>query len=159
MDPISPVPAFVADMMLGKLARWLRVLGWDVLYFNPVEDRELIEIARRTSRIVLTRDTRLVKRRNAAPYLLVARNDPREQVAEVIRRYPPDRERFLSRCLLCNTPLMGALKREVENEVPDYVYHRETLYGRCPECRRVFWRGSHYGNMLERCLEYAEIAG
>lgn len=157
MDPLLPSPTFAADMMLGKLARWLRVLGYDVLYLNPVEDRELIGIARRGSRILLTRDTRLVKRRDAAPYLLVTKNDPREQVAEVIRRYPLDRGRFLSRCLCCNTLLINAVKDEIRNEVPDYVYFTTTQFGRCPDCRRVFWRGSHYESMLKRCLEYVEI--
>lgn len=157
MDPISPAPAFAADMMLGKLARWLRVLGYDVLYLNPVEDSDLIGIARRTSRILLTRDTRLVKRRGVPDFFLVAKNDPREQLAQVIRRYPRRSGRFLSRCICCNTPLEELVKEAIESEVPDYIYHSETHFGRCPDCRRVFWRGSHYRNMLKRCLEYAEM--
>ncbi len=149
--PKAPERTFAADMMLGKLARWMRVLGFDVLYLNPVEDGRLIEISRREGRVLLTRDTRLVRRRGVAEYLLVTCNDPPAQLEEVIRAYPVFRERILSRCILCNRSLTPISREDARPFVPDYVYLAESKFGRCLSCQRVYWKGSHYRNMVRSC--------
>jgi uncharacterized protein with PIN domain len=146
-------------MMLGKLAQWMRILGYDVLYLNPVEDSDLIGVSRRESRILLTRDTRLIKRRGVEDYLLIQDNDPMKQLKEVIRVYPPERGRMLNRCIRCNTPLVDAVKKEIRNEIPDYIYHSQARFGRCPDCGRVFWQGSHYHHMLKVCREVTDKIG
>jgi len=147
----APEQTFAADMMLGKLARWMRVLGFDVLYLNPVEDGELVEVARREERVLLTRDTRLVQRRGMGEYLLITCNDPSAQLREVIGVYPIPRERILSRCILCNQSLMPISRENARPWIPDYVYLAESKFGRCSRCQRIYWQGSHYRNMVRTC--------
>ncbi len=146
-----PEASFVADMMLGKLARWMRVLGYDVLYLNPVDDTTLLNIAREENRILITRDTRLIKRRGVGEHLLILNNDPMEQLKEVVRLYPPVSERMLSRCIRCNAPLIPAVREDVRDKIPEYVYLTSSQFGRCSECGRVFWPGTHYHQMVKTC--------
>ncbi len=148
---MCPDRTFVADMMLGRLVRWLRILGVDVLYLNPVEDRELLRLSRRDKRILLTRDTRLVQRRGVGEYLLLRDNDPMAQLKAVIRVYPPEPNRILTRCLRCNTPLTPSEKSDVRDEVPEYIYHTVSQFARCRSCDRVYWEGSHCQHMVETC--------
>jgi uncharacterized protein with PIN domain len=135
-------------MMLGKLARWMRVLGYDVLYLNPVTDGELIQISQQEQRVLLTRDTRLVQRRGVGEYLLLTKNAPMEQLAEVLDVYPPPPGKAFSRCILCNASLISVSKREVKDEVPEYVYLNESKFGRCESCGRIYWQGTHYRRMV-----------
>jgi uncharacterized protein with PIN domain len=145
-------------MMLGRLARWMRILGVDVLYLNPVDDRELIRISRRDKRILLTRDTRLVQRRGVGEHLLIRENKPMAQLEEVIRVYPPAPDRILTRCIRCNTRLTASEKTDVRDEVPEYIYHTASGFGRCRQCGRVYWEGSHCRRMIETCRRYLNQA-
>lgn len=145
--------SFIADMMLGRLARWMRILGYDVLYENPVEDGALLFLAQKEHRILLTQDTRLVRRRGTGEHLLLHENDPMEQLKEVVRIYPPVSRRMLSRCVVCNAPLVSARKTDVQDEVPEYVYQTESRFGRCQSCLRVFWGGTHARHMAETCRD------
>ena len=142
---------FVADMMLGRLARWMRILGYDVHYENPVDDPALIDIANKEDRILLTRDTRLVKRKGVGKYLLIQNNDPLEQLVEVHHFYPAKMDRALTRCIRCNTSLIAVDKEEVREQVPEYTYLAESEFGCCPSCRRVYWKGTHYRHMIATC--------
>jgi len=104
-------PRFVADAMVGKLARWLRVLGLDVLYDSTLDDRQLIALARREGRVLLTRDVPLASGTNGPERLLVESGDFREQLVQVVKAYRLDPWRGLfSRCIDCNTPLKPALR-------------------------------------------------
>ncbi len=150
---MCPDRTFAADMMLGRLARWLRILGVDVLYRNPVDDGELIRLCRRDNRILLTRDTRLVLRRGVGEHLLLRENDPMAQLAAVIRIYPPAADRVLTRCIRCNTLLTACKKTEVRDEVPEYIYHGVSDFARCRQCDRVYWEGSHCRRMIETCRQ------
>ncbi len=148
---MCPDRTFIADMMLGRLARWLRILGFDVLYLNPVDDKELIRLSRRDKRILLTRDTRLVQRRNLGEHLLIRENDPMAQLASVIGVYPPAPERILTRCIRCNVLLTASEKRDVRDEVPEHIYHTVSRFARCRQCDRVYWEGSHCQHMVKTC--------
>lgn len=143
---------FVADSMLGRLARWLRLLGYDTLYFPQIEDSLLLKIARDEDRILLTRDTRLVRVRGLKKFLLLEENDPFKQLKHVITalKLSPisesDKQKkipLLIRCPLCNTPLDIASKEDAKSSVPDYVYHTIDGFKYCSGCNKFYWRGTH----------------
>ena len=147
-------PKFVADCMLGRLAKWLRILGFDTAYFPAIEDRELLAFSRREGRILLTRDTGLVgKTRPVRNRLFVPSDDWRDQLAQVLDEFDLwDAARPYTRCLACNRPLKSLPKARARNLVAPYVLEHAESFSLCPECGRVYWKGTHAGDM-ERKLE------
>jgi len=145
---------FVADCMLGRLAKWLKILGFDVLYFSKAEDRELVDVARREGRVLLTRDTGLIERTARRPNRLFVRSDDWEdQVVQVLDDLGLwDEVRPNTRCLECNLPLKPLSKERALNLVTPYVHDHASSFAICPDCGRVFWQGTHYGDM-ERKIE------
>jgi len=143
---------FVADCMLGRLAKWLRILGFDVLYFSKAEDPALVEIARRDGRVLLTRDTGLIERTAKRPDRLFVRSDDWEdQVVQVLDEYGLwDEVRPNTRCIACNIPLKPLSREQARNLVTPYVGERASSFAVCPGCDRVFWQGTHYGEMEKR---------
>jgi hypothetical protein len=141
---------FVADVNVGKLARWLRVLGFDVAYSNVLTDDEILNLARSENRIVLTRDTGLAARIPPAQCLLIEANAYKEQVLQVLHTYGLKDFSIFSRCLECNTPLREADKEEVFERVPHFVYLTQERFATCPSCDRVYWHGTHANAMLKR---------
>jgi uncharacterized protein with PIN domain len=150
-------PKFIADCMLGKLARWLRILGYDAAYERRISDDALIARARAEDRVLLTRDTRLVARRGLPPHLLVASERPADQLRQTLRafRLKVDSGRLLSRCLLCNTDTVEVPREEARGEVPPYVFRTQRRFARCPSCRRIYWRATHVAGILDRLVEAA----
>jgi uncharacterized protein with PIN domain len=145
---------FVADCMLGRLAKWLKILGFDVLYFSKAGDRELVEISRREGRILLTRDSGLIektgKRENR---LFVASDRWEDQVVQVLNEFGLwDKVRPNSRCLECNRALKTLSRARARNLVSPYIHEHAASFSLCPGCGRVFWQGTHYGDM-ERKIE------
>jgi uncharacterized protein with PIN domain len=142
---------FIADVMLGKLAKWMRILGWDVDYDNRITDSQLLRIARKEKRTILTRDRRMIEERKVDDYLLIENDDPEVQLREVVRRYGrPREERILERCLRCNVLLESRDRGSIESIVPEYVASIHRRFSSCPSCGRIYWRGSHYLQMVER---------
>lgn len=135
--------------MLGKLARWLRVLGCDVEYFPFIGDAELVARATRTGRLILTRDTLLVRRRGArGNHFLVSGDHFRDQLRQVVERFAIDPAgRFLTRCLECNDLLAEIGKDNVRDRVPPYVYATQEVFRSCPLCGRLYWQGTHREKM------------
>ena len=153
--PGAPPPtAFIADCMLGKLARWLRILGFDTAYDHAIADGDLIRRAREEARILLTRDTRLVLRKGMPRHLLIESQDPAEQVRQVVDAFElqVNRDAFLSRCILCNRGTLAISKEEARPKVPPYVFRTQERFARCPECGRIYWRATHVDEMI-RWLE------
>jgi uncharacterized protein with PIN domain len=149
---------FVADCMLGRLAKWLKILGFDVLYFSRAEDRDLVDIARREGRVLLTRDTGLIEKTARRPNRLFVRSDDWEdQVAQVLDDLGLwDEVRPNTRCIECNLPLKALARERARNLVTPYVCEHASSFAICPGCGRVFWQGTHYGDMerkIERLLE------
>jgi len=142
---------FVADAMLGKLVRWLRILGYDTLYDPSLEDHHLIELADTTGRVLLTADRELMRYRRAEKFLILSEGW-REQLREVIRAYPPPDEGLFSRCLECNSPLEEVEREAVRGRVPPHVYEEQREFARCPHCDKIYWRGTHY-ERVHRQLE------
>ena len=136
-------PKFAIDCMLGKLARKLRILGFDAVYYRKIDDDRLIEVAASQERILLTRDTPLAER--FRPSLLVESEDPLIQTKEVIEKLhlDPDPSALMSRCLVCNGRLMEVDRESVRGSVPPYVFRTQKRFSRCPDCQRIFWKATH----------------
>lgn len=141
---------FIADAMLGKLARWMRTIGYDVEYERDMDDSVLVQRAIEQNRIILTRDTLLIKRRDVAGrYFFIESNEIGEQLRQVLERFKPDKGRFLMRCLRCNVELNDIEKAEVRDKVPPYVYFSQNDFSVCPMCGRIYWAGTHRERMIE----------
>jgi uncharacterized protein len=139
------VTRFVADVHLGKLARILRLFGFDCLYGNSATDDELVLASRRDNRILLTRDRGLLKRRALTHGCYLRSADPRRQAAEVVERLDlRTQARPFSRCLACNAVLEPVDAEEARPGVPPAVAAAYDRFSRCPACRRIYWRGTHW---------------
>ena len=146
---MEPTPIrFLADEMLGRLARWLRILGYDTLYLSPVNDHELVRLARAEGRVLLTRDTGLARRRGVKT-LLVASQHLEEQLAQVLGDLTLEPSPAFSRCMVCNALLQPLAREDARQRVPRYVYRTHEEFLLCPGCDRVYWRGSHWEHMRE----------
>jgi uncharacterized protein with PIN domain len=147
-------PRFVCDVHLGKLAGMLRLFGFDALYDNGFDDEELEAVSRSDGRIILTRDRGLLKRRYVVHGFLIRTTRPRDQLAEVFRRFDLSRlAKPFSRCIACNEPLVRASKESVLAELPPLVGMLYDEFSRCPACRRVFWRGTHWERLKRLASE------
>ncbi|WP_341503927.1 Mut7-C RNAse domain-containing protein [Gallaecimonas sp. GXIMD4217] len=145
---MSPKPRFLADAMLGRLARWLRVLDYDTLYHPEKPDPELVAIADREERWLLTRDRALVNELRPHRSLLIQSQKPLQQLREVIDACQlPRPDALFRRCLLCNGRLRAASAEEIDRLAPlsSRQYGDELLY--CPGCHRLYWPGSHTRRM------------
>jgi hypothetical protein len=131
--------------MLGRLAKWLRLLGYDTRYDRHWDDAELARLAVRERRILLSRDHELVGRRIVREALLVDEDDPEEQLRVVVRSLglSPDPAAMFSRCTHCNAAVEPVDAERVADRVPAYVRRHCERFVRCPACGRVFWEGTH----------------
>ncbi len=143
-------PRFVLDVHLGRLAAYLRLFGFDTLYSNQASDQELARISSEQDRILLTRDRGLLKRGEVTRGSYIRETSPRRQLEEVLRRFDlgGDAAPF-TRCLACNGVLVPVAKAEVAGRVPPGVLARHEEFLECPDCRRVYWKGSHYTRLKE----------
>ena len=135
---------FVADSMLGRLAKWLRAFGFDVWYEPFEDDHQVVARARGREAVVLTRDTRFPDPPDVR-VILIEDDHVEQQVAQLVRDVPLDLDdaRPLTRCTVCNQILVSATRDEVWDRVPPFVYLTNEAYARCPECGRVYWEGTH----------------
>jgi uncharacterized protein with PIN domain len=150
MDP-EKTPQFVVDSMLGRLARWLRILGFDTWYFREIDDRELLELHAETGRVLLTRDTHLVQCRGVGRHVLVRSDGWEDQLRQVVAALSLNvrSERMLTRCLLCNLPLEKLAPEEAYGRIPDYVAGSTSAFRGCRSCDKVYWAGTHRKRMEE----------
>lgn len=141
---------FVADTMLGRLAKWLRFLGYDTLYFRGGDDVPLLEIASQEGRILLTRDRHLLERRLPPKVLFVRSDHLHEQLQQVIEELDlPIEEEMGTRCMRCNVPIEEIAPADIQGLVPDFVFRVQEAFYRCPTCLRIYWAGSHFRRMEE----------
>ena len=141
-------PRLLADAMLGKLARWLRLLGYDTDYLQA-EDELLAHRARNEGRILLTRDHELAARRGLET-LLISSEELETQLVQVMQAIGPPPEPDQPRCMECNKPLTELAPAEVQGEVPIYVSQTETEFRQCPTCQKITWPGTHWDNIQQR---------
>ncbi len=145
-------PRFVADHMLGRLAQWLRILGYDTAFSPGYDDADIVRLALREGRVILTRDRGLVARAAVREFIFIESQDHAEQVKQVLDllKAKPDIRRIFTICPVCNRGVVAVAKETVSRIVPPYVYRNKNDYSKCPECQRVFWRGTHYERTLEK---------
>lgn len=139
---------FIVDCMLGKLAKWLKILGFDAVFFSKIEDSELLDLARKEKRTLLTRDTGLIEKAKRLDNLFIESedwNDQIEQVLDVFKLWQVIQP--YSRCIECNAELKDLPKERARNLVTPFVYEKVDAFSICPSCGRVFWKGTHHQDM------------
>lgn len=148
---------FVADVMLGRLARWLRIMGHDVLYSNRYRDEELARIADAEDRILLTRDRQLLERYRVNRSVLVTAERLRDQLCELRDVIGLTwGEKVFSRCTGCNSMIEEISREEARGEVPPFVSRNAEAFYRCPGCGKIYWPGSHVSRMKQLLDELFE---
>jgi uncharacterized protein with PIN domain len=147
---------FVADAMLKKLARWLRLLGVETLYPDSIDDNDIIEFTKKNKKILLTMDSELCRRarKQGLSVFLVPRRSTEEQLALLIKRFKLDVSDAPSKvlCPLCNGMLKQVKKKDVKTKVAPEILSKHDVFWMCKECKRVFWEGSHW-ERIKRNLE------
>jgi uncharacterized protein with PIN domain len=156
---------FIADNNVGKLARWLRLIGYDTVLLKQKDDAQMIKTALSENRVILTKDARFMKRRLVTTGRLkivhIGQDDPQVQVQDVVRTLSLDYDfKPFSRCLECNRPLVARDKEAVKALVPAHVFETQTQYTQCPACHRVYWPGTHWQAMRKKLKDLqGEAAG
>jgi len=142
---------FITDGMCGGLARWLRLVGHDTLYFNTPRKIELIRTAEREKRIILTKDKKLALQYPDFIYYLEGKNTF-EQFKEVVKKFNLEikEENLFKICSICNTPLEKIEKEKIKNLVPEYVYNTRENFSICKKCNNIYWEGDHCRYIRER---------
>ncbi len=150
---------FFADAMLGKLAKWLRILGCDVAFESAISDGEIAGRALREGRVILTRDTLLIRRREVRKNHFFVRGDSyRDQLRQVVDHFRIDPSVGLfTRCVRCNEPLRDVDKPLVAGKVPPYVYRTQESFGSCARCGRIFWKATHWEEMEKHRKEMLRL--
>jgi len=145
--------SFILDSHLGKLAKYLRMLGFDTLYRNDYEDREIIDIALSEKRIILTRDKSLLKAKTINRGYYVRSTEKHEQLKEVVHKFDLYNQfRSFTRCMTCNAELVRKKKEDIVHKIdPDIARIFDEFYY-CPDCDKVFWKGSHFERMEKLIL-------
>jgi uncharacterized protein with PIN domain/sulfur carrier protein ThiS len=148
------VTRFIVDVHLGKLARLLRMFGFDATFAEGLDDEALANVSRQEGRIILTRDRGLLKRRIVTHGYVVRSSSPRAQLSEILDRFDLlGKVKLFSRCMACNAELAKVPKDSVLSEIPPLVAKTYDEFSRCPSCARVFWRGTHWERMRKLAEE------
>jgi uncharacterized protein with PIN domain len=141
-------PKFVVDVHLGKLARYLRMLGFDCIYKNAYNNFEIIDISLKEKRTILTKDRSILKNKMVTHGYWVRNDKPERQTIEVINRFDLKKlTKEFSRCLDCNNVLIEEKKENIIDKIPPKVKNYHNEFYRCISCKKIYWRGSHYERM------------
>jgi uncharacterized protein with PIN domain len=135
---------------LGRLAKWLRILGFDAEYFNEDKPASLIIQALRDERTILTRNHRLPQVRGVK-IVFIQNEKIKEQVGETLKKLnlKPDSAAMFTRCIICNAELVVITKEKIKDKVPEYVFKTQEHFLTCPKCSRIYWQGTHWGNVAK----------
>lgn len=152
LNKLRPQPLrqtkFIADVHLGKLARYLRICGFDTYYEKNLEDLTIVEISITERRIVLTRDVNLLKHKKLTHGIWIRNQNSQKQLSEVIHRLQLESKiALLSRCSLCNGKLQKVRKEEVVKRLQPRTKQYYTEFFQCNNCKKVYWKGSHFSQM------------
>ena len=143
-------PKFILDVHLGKLAAYLRMLGFDALYEHDSSDRELVRVSSGEQRILLTGDRGLLKHGAVTHGYLVRQTDSRRQIAEIVARFDLARlVRPFTRCMVCNGSLAPVSKEQIQSALPPGAATPFEEFHQCTQCGRTYWKGSHYRRMQQ----------
>lgn len=143
--PPPAYPKFILDVHLGKLARHLRLLGFDTLYTKTMEDANLVAVAYRTKRVVLTRDIALLKHRRIRYGYFVRTIDPKQQIKEIVRRFElAGKIQPFKLCLVCNGKIRRIAKEKIAGRLPPLTRRYYKKFYHCPRCDKIYWQGAHH---------------
>lgn len=147
-------PKFAADVMVGRLARWLRILGFDTFYSNRAEDPFLRSLCISEDRTLLTKDRELCRQLgDGGRGYLVRAVHLEDQLVEIYRGFDLNRFERQPRCSRCNGALSAIGKEKVENQIPPYVFRTQKFFSFCSGCKKIYWRGTH----LARIRRFASM--
>lgn len=145
---------FIADMMLGRLARYLRIFGFDVLYFHNISDEDLINKSKEEARIVLTRDSRMIDRKvfkyGKIKFLFINDDDVLKQLEQIKNEISLKLSINLIRCIECNQILKKVDKEKIKGKVPAFIYKSTDDFAYCSNCDKYYWKGTHLELMNKR---------
>lgn len=148
---------FILDAHLGKLAKYLRMLGFDTLYQNDFGDKEIIRIANEENRIILTRDKLLLKSKIVQHGYYVRAVNKHQQLSELVNKFDLYSQfKTFTRCMTCNAELVPKLKNELKGKIDDNILETFDRFYYCYNCDKVFWQGSHFKRMERYILELLE---
>ena len=149
---MPPEPRFVIDVNVGRLAKWLRIMGYDTLFPYENSDNELVRIALREDRVLVTRDAGIAQRRAARlgqmRVVHILDDDLRSQLQQLVRDLDLTLNNGFSRCVRCNHLLNPVDKEDIADRLPPYVFQTQSQFMECPQCHRLYWRGTHWSNMM-----------
>jgi uncharacterized protein with PIN domain len=143
----------LCDHMLGSLAKWLRIFGYDTFYPDAtMNDDSVLQIAHREQRLLISRDKELLMRakKTLIPVIEIHTTDLTEQLRQVLKVIPIEEEKILTRCIVCNTVLHPIQKEIIKDHLPKKVYETKNEFWTCPACSKYYWMGTHYENMREK---------
>ncbi|MBN1387219.1 MAG: Mut7-C ubiquitin/RNAse domain-containing protein [Bacteroidales bacterium] len=139
---------FILDAHLGRLAKYLRLCGFDTLFSNRFSDPEIVDISEKEKRIILTRDRGILKNNRVTHGYWIRSQIHEEQLKEVLTRFDlKDQIRFFTRCIRCNSPLEDVKKEDIAERLEEKTRLYYSSFKRCPGCNRIYWSGSHFENM------------
>jgi uncharacterized protein with PIN domain len=143
-------PKFIADVHLGRLTRYLRMMGVDVLYKNDFNDDEIVRISIKERRAILTKDRGILKRNEVTHSYWIRTIKVEEQMEEVLKRFDLQKEiKEFTRCIKCNELLKPIKKETIINLLPPKVANSQNDFYHCPGCNKIYWKGTHYLRMLK----------
>lgn len=145
---------FILTKELGRLAKWLRILGFDTEYFKQDNLSSLMVEALRDERIILTRNQRL-SRPSGVKIVLIQAEKIKEQLVEALKKLniKPLSDMMFSRCIICNEELVDIEREKIKDRVPEYVFKTQKDFITCPKCKRIYWQGTHWGNVAKTLEE------
>jgi hypothetical protein len=144
---VGGTPRFVADHMLGSLARWLRIMGYDTVYDKSLDDPGIANLARAESRFILTRDRELAKEPGA---LMIEADDLDLQLKAIAEKYGLKFHDDLIRCSACNGDLADLDKAQAKESVPEGAFENNDKFWKCSKCGKVYWKGTHWHGIMDR---------
>ena len=148
---------------MGKLVKWLRMMGHDSLFFDGSDDSHMVALALAEGRVILTRDSEIMKRRvitgGRIKAVLIDSEEPEQQMRQLMETLELRRQlRPFTLCLECNQPLVERNREEVKERVPPYVFKTQGQYMECPACHRIYWRGTHWEAMMKRLQKFSDFS-
>ena len=145
---------FVVDVNVGRLAKWLRVMGYDTLFHRDGTDNDLIRIALREGRVLITRNWGISLRRSARQGQMrvvhISQDDLLSQLRQLVQELKLDLAGGFSRCVCCNELLNPVDKECVADRLHLYVFENHQIFMECPQCKRIYWRGTHWSGMMSQ---------
>lgn len=143
---------FACDVMLGRLARWLRMCGFDVFYDAKLDRSAIFRISREQGRTIFTRARNFAELKDIPPYLSIEKEDLEGQLEQIKKAFPSlnFQKNSFTRCLECNALLVEVKKESVKDEIPPKAYEIQGKFCRCPSCKKIFWPGTHVRQMKDK---------